>query len=175
MKYQNNLYNIRTRLLLILSWVPVGYTVLKHGVSPYQITGSSMAPSLNPGLDLVENDVVLVKKYGLKGKDGLARGDIVVFRSPYYPDKLSVKRVVGIQGDKINTRPPCPKPQQRVLRNHVWVEGDNAFHSIDSNTFGPISQGLVVGKVIAVIWPLSRIGVDFSKGGRDPRDLDEPV
>lgn len=169
-----NYQHISTKVLLILSWMPVGYTAWKHGFSPYQITGFSMAPTLNPGLELMDNDIVLVKKYGLKGKGGLTKGDIVVFRSPYYPEKLSVKRVVGTQGDNITTRHPSIKLHQRIPRNHIWVEGDNAFHSVDSNTFGPVSQGLVVGKVMAVVWPLSRMGADFSKGGRDPT-VDEVV
>lgn len=55
-----------------------------------------------------------------------------------------------------------------VPRNHLWVEGDNEFHSIDSNTFGPVSLGLVVGKVVLLLWPISRWGTDL-RGGRDAR------
>lgn len=91
-----------------------------------------------------------------------------MFRSPEDPEKLVTKRVIGLQGDVILPRSELyPKKQALIPRNHLWVEGDNAFHSVDSNKFGPISQGLVVGKVTGVIWPLLRFGVDISKGGRD--------
>lgn len=151
------------RVFLALSWIPVGYTFLKHGFSPYQITGFSMSPSLNPGLESTANDIVLVKKFGIKSPGKLAKGDIVVFKSPLNPEKLSVKRVVGLDGDKIATKLPFPKEYSIVLRNHIWVEGDNTFHSIDSNLFGAVSKGLVEGKVIAVLWPLNRFMTNFEK------------
>lgn len=151
------------RLLLTLSWIPVGYTFLKHGYSPYQITGFSMSPYLNPGLDSLTNDIVLVKKFNIKSPGKLKIGDIVVFKSPLNPERLSVKRIVGLQGDKIKTKLPFPKETSIVPRNHIWVEGDNTFHSIDSNNFGAVSKGLVEGKVIAIIWPLTRFMLNFEK------------
>ena len=84
-----------------------------------------------------------------------------MFRSPENPEKLLTKRVVGIQGDIIRPKsPPYPKSEVKIPRNHFWVEGDNSFHSIDSNKFGPVSQGLVIGKVVTIIWPPSRFGVN---------------
>lgn len=127
-----------------------------------------MSPTFNPGTDSTTKDVVLIRKYDLKWSTSLNRGDVVMFRSPEDPEKLVTKRVIGLQGDVILPRSELyPKKQALIPRNHLWVEGDNAFHSVDSNKFGPISQGLVVGKVTGVIWPLLRFGVDISKGGRD--------
>lgn len=77
------------------------------------------------------------------------------------PSKTYCKRIKGIQYDSILTRYPYPREVVHIPRNHVWVEGDNAFHSIDSNNFGPISNGLVVGKAVKVIWPPSRWGTDL--------------
>lgn len=135
-----------------------------------------MAPTLNPGTDTTQNDVVLIRKYNLKGPDSLKRGDVVMFHSPSDPEKLVTKRVVGLQGDVIIPRSKMyPRSQARIPRNHLWVEGDNAFHSIDSNEFGPISQALVVGKVVSIIWPFSRIGTDISSGGRDARRKEVPL
>lgn len=128
-----------------------------------------MAPSLNPALSTSANDILLVRKYGLKKPDSFQRGDVVLFRSPSNPEKILTKRIVGLQGEQIRPKSPYPKSVATIPRNHFWVEGDNAMHSIDSNTFGPISQGLIIGKALTVLWPLSRYGADFSKGGRDAR------
>lgn len=117
-----------------------------------------MAPTFNPGTTSTAQDIALVQKFDLKRPNSLTRGDIIMFRSPSDPERFVTKRITGIQGDIVHPRsPPYPKTQTAIPRNHLWVEGDNTVHSIDSNTFGPISQGLVVGKVVAIIWPLSRI------------------
>lgn len=126
----------------------------------------SMTPAFNPGTETLTNDVALVQKFGMKNKENLYRGDIILFRSPIDPEKILTKRIVGLQGDSINCLAKYPKATTTIPRNHFWVEGDNEFHSIDSNNFGPISQALVIGKVISIMWPVSRIGHDFKVGGR---------
>lgn len=144
------------------------FTALDHVYLPCRISGSLMAPSLNPGTSSTTEDIVLVQKYNVKWPKSLRRGDVVMFRSPQDPEKLVTKRIIGVQGDLILPRSPdYPKRQALVPRNHFWVEGDNGFHSIDSNVFGPISQGLVVGKVRMVLWPPLRFGSDITSGGRD--------
>ena len=44
-----------------------------------------------------------------------------------------------MEGDVVETRPTYPERNVVVPQNHVWVEGDEAFHSRDSNTYGPVS------------------------------------
>lgn len=129
-----------------------------------------MSPTFNPGTESTTKDVVLVRKFNLKKPNSLDIGDVVMFRSPSDPERLLTKRIIGLQGDLIFPRDPnYPKRQALIPRNHLWVEGDNAFHSIDSNTFGPISQGLVEGKVSTIIWPPARVNADIRSGGRDGR------
>lgn len=152
-----------------LTWFPVLYSFSNHVYLPCKITGLSMAPTFNPGTETTTNDVALVQKFDVKSPSSLVRGDVIMFRSPNDPEKLLTKRVVGLQGDIILTKTPYPRSQAVIPRNHLWVEGDNAFHSIDSNNFGPISQSLVIGKVVCVIWPPSRFGSDIASGGRDAR------
>lgn len=155
--------------LVTLTWFPVVYVALDHVYLPCQISGSSMAPIFNPATDSVMKDVVLLKKYGVRSPGSLARGDIVMFRSPTDPERLLTKRVVGTQGDTIFPRDPnYPRKEILVPRNHLWVEGDNEFHLVDLNKFGPISQALVVGKVEGIIWPLNRWGAKL-EGGRNAR------
>ncbi|CAK9441486.1 uncharacterized protein LODBEIA_P53540 [Lodderomyces beijingensis] len=152
--------------LLTLTWLPVLYSFTSHVYQPYQIKGSSMTPTFNPGTSTTAKDIVLVQKFNIKSKpDSIAKGDIIMFRSPLDPDKLLTKRVIGVNGDRVYPKSPrYPKSEVKIPRNHLWVEGDNSFHSIDSNEFGPISKGLVVGKVVYIIWPASRWGQDLRGG-----------
>ena len=82
-------------------------------------------------------------------------GDVVLLRSPTDPEKILIKRVLGVAGDEILTRAPYPKPRCPIPTNHLWVEGDN-IHSVDSNNFGPVSTGLVIGKATRIVFPPSR-------------------
>lgn len=34
-----------------------------------------------------------------------------------------------------------------VPQGHVWVEGDNPAYSVDSRSYGPIPEQLIVGRV----------------------------
>jgi len=63
---------------------------------------------------------------------------LVADRSPKDPEKMLIKRVIGIEGDTVFTRPPYPFKTAVVPVGHVWVEGDDGVHSIDSNTYGPV-------------------------------------
>lgn len=56
-----------------------------------------------------------------------------------------------------------------VPYGHVWIEGDNWRNSLDSNDFGPISKGQIIGKA-TWIW---RTWTQFKRMGdeRDERDV----
>ncbi|KAI8941559.1 hypothetical protein NX059_002774 [Plenodomus lindquistii] len=48
-----------------------------------------------------------------------------------------------------------------VPYGHLWVEGDNWRKSLDSNDFGPVSKGLVIGRARWVWrgwWPFGEVG-----------------
>ena len=44
-----------------------------------------------------------------------------------------------------------------IPKGHCWVEGDNQETSVDSRRYGPVSNGLIFGKVKWVIYPFHRI------------------
>lgn len=140
-----------------LSWVPVAVTFTQTIGQPIVIQGRSMQPTLNPDSSLGRRDWVLLQKYGLRSD--LHRGDVVVLRSPSDPNKVLIKRIIACGGDNIKPRDASnyPKQQLKIPPSHLWVEGDYV-HSQDSNDFGPISSGLVMGKARYILWPPSRWG-----------------
>ena len=120
---------------------------------------------------LQEQDAGKDNRYGLK------RGDVVMFWKPHKPEEIGIKRVVGTAGDTVYpTRGYALDERVRETRvqgsldgladyeenvvlasetgkvvvpyGHVWVEGDNWRKSYDSNDFGPISKGLILGKAV---------------------------
>jgi len=121
--------------------------------------GPSMYPTLH-----FNGDLLLVSKLHKHGK-GVEVGDVVVFRYPFYFRSDTCKRVLGMPGDFVLRGEACAQEplevgedadMTQVPEGHIWVEGDNVPWSRDSREYGPIALGLVTGKVIARIWPLSR-------------------
>jgi inner membrane protease subunit 2 len=111
------------------------------------IKGRSMTPTLNPNNDQ-ERDVVLVYK-----TQQVEMNDICIFKHPMNMALNLIKRVRGIQGDWCYYQ----NKGQTIPQGSVWFQGDESFRSLDSRDFGPVPRGLIIGKAIAIIWPLSRI------------------
>uniref|UniRef100_A0A674APE3 Peptidase S26 domain-containing protein n=1 Tax=Salmo trutta TaxID=8032 RepID=A0A674APE3_SALTR len=44
----------------------------------------------------------------------------------------------------------------RVPDGHFWIQGDHQGHSLDSNSFGPVSLGLVHVRASHIFWPPNR-------------------
>ena len=89
------------------------------------VCGYSMLPTFHDG------DLVIFKKYHLN-KSTLKRGDIVIFNHPYKNIRL-IKRVKTIKEFSIE------------------VSGDNKKFSSDSNIFGSIQKGAILGIVTSRI------------------------
>ncbi|KAF2849694.1 LexA/Signal peptidase [Plenodomus tracheiphilus IPT5] len=131
--------------------------------------------------------------------DGIKRGDVVTFWKPHRPSEISIKRVVGLPGDVVYPARGYALDAEHYVRRlkglpdglvdgdedavlgsdevgkvvvpygHLWIEGDNWRRSLDSNDFGPISKGLVIGKARWLWrgwWPFGEVGDARSKGER---------
>lgn len=152
--------------LIVVAAVAVLIATLAFPV--LQISGSSMEPTLND-----EEIVVLLKTTNMK------KDELCCFS---YQNKLLIKRVIGLPGDKINIdingnvfvndelidEPyvtdkalgecditfPC-----YVTDNHYFVLGDHRSTSIDSRSsvIGLVSEEFIVGKIFFRIWPFKSI------------------
>ncbi|CAN5360603.1 signal peptidase I [soil metagenome] len=137
--------------------------------APMTVQGRSMEPTLRAG------DVVLVGR--LSGAPEVHRGDLVVFRDP--DRALSLKRVIGLAGDRVAIRDGVLEVDGRPLREDyvstgasdgvffgpitvaagtVFVLGDNRDDSIDSRSYGAVEVEHLVGPVLAGLWPPRTVG-----------------
>lgn len=131
--------------------IPLGITFVDTVGYVARVDGVSMQPALNPASS---SDYVFLNRWYIKFSE-VSRGDVVALTSPKDPDQKLIKRVVGLEGDIINTY-GYKKPFVRIPEGHCWIEGDHTGHSMDSNLFGPISLGLITAKASAIVWPPSR-------------------
>lgn len=156
--------------LIVVAAVAVLIATLAFPV--LQISGSSMEPTLND-----EEIVVLLKTTHMK------KGELCCFT---YQNKLLIKRVIGLPGDKITidesgnvfvndviiSEPyvtekalgecdisfPC-----YVSDNHYFVLGDHRSTSIDSRSsvIGLVSEDYIVGKIFFRIWPFDKLSLVY--------------
>lgn len=133
--------------------VPVAVTFLDRVACVARVEGASMQPSLNPG-GSQSSDVVLLNHWRVRNLE-VRRGDIVSLVSPKNPGQKIIKRVIALEGDIIKTIGHKNR-YVKVPRGHIWVEGDHHGHSFDSNSFGPVSLGLLHARATHILWPPGR-------------------
>ncbi|XP_063094825.1 mitochondrial inner membrane protease subunit 2 isoform X2 [Cavia porcellus] len=79
----------------------------------------------------------------------------IILKSPKNPEQKIIKRVIALEGDIIRTIGHKNR-YVKVPRGHIWVEGDHHGHSFDSNSFGPVSLGLLHAHATHILWPPKR-------------------
>ena len=83
----------------------------------------------------------------------LTRGELVSLKSPVKPNRIICKRIIGLPGDVVCVDPTglkAPSVEHVVVpKGHIWIAGDNAACSTDSRDYGPVSMGLIRGRIIA--------------------------
>ncbi|KAK0168416.1 hypothetical protein PV327_002219 [Microctonus hyperodae] len=136
----------------ILIGIPIGITFVDTVGYVARVEGLSMQPALNP--DSTKTDYVFLNRWTIRDYN-LNHGDIISFVSPKHPNQTLIKRVIALEGDELYTI-GYRSPVIKVPDGHCWVEGDHTGHSVDSNTFGPVSLGLITARATCIIWPPSR-------------------
>ncbi|KAL5774051.1 hypothetical protein ACOSP7_011608 [Xanthoceras sorbifolium] len=118
--------------------------------------GPSMLPTISSSSSLL-----LAERVSHRFND-VGPGDIVIVRSPEVPTKVVIKRVIGLEDDRVSyvVDPKNSEKSETVVvpKGHIWVEGDNIYHSNDSRNFGAVPYGLLQGKVFWRIWPPKDFG-----------------
>lgn len=134
----------------------------------FVIHSDSMSPTLQKG------DTILVFKlpfYQIK----VTTNDIIIFN---VYNKSFVKRVVAIEYDEVVIKNGSIFINQKenissvkyefdkkenysniIEKNNIYVLGDNISNSVDSRNFGTIMNERIIGKVILIFSPLSRISI----------------
>ncbi len=143
-----------------------------HFYDIIRITGPSMSPYLNTDFEdgggaatdlhdiTKSSDRIMLNLY--EPRKNLRQGMVVAFRTPHDPERWAIKRIVALEGDRVFPLPHYPGYEALEARGlivplgHLWVEGDVADSnkkdvSMDSNIYGPISTGLVMGRATHVI------------------------
>jgi signal peptidase I len=180
-KWQENLkliadivYNFAIIVVIVAA---IRYTL----ISPFQVNGSSMLPTLET------SEFLMVDKlsYFLHNPE---RGDIVVLIPPENTETFYVKRIIGLPGEKIeflngqviihNTEHPeglrleepylspenkdtyLPTRENKIIpipENNFFVMGDNRHASNDSRSWGILHRQSIEGKAWFVFLPLNRM------------------
>ena len=126
-------------------------------------------------------DRVLARPYGSTTPE---RGDLVAFWAPARTladcgaSGVFVKRLIGLPGDTWAEKAgyvyidgkrldePYIKPQYRdqatyaplkIPAGQYFVMGDNRVGSCDSRKWGTVPRRDIIGKLIAIYWPLARV------------------
>ncbi len=166
-----NLSEKRTHLIRelieILALTLLIFLVIRFTVQSFRVDGESMQPSLR------SEEFVLVDKVTYLFQSP-QRGDVIVFHYPLDTHRDFIKRIIGLPGDTISTtsarvivdgqalhEPYISLPHNfesdtwKLGPNQFFVMGDNRDNSLDSRSWGPLDRNYIIGKALAVYWPVS--------------------
>lgn len=150
-----------------------------------KVAGNSMLNTLH------NDDMLFVNKIGKNFTD-YERGNIIILKAPDYPNRLYVKRIIGIPGDTISlkdekvflngeelnekytsvdyTLPVSEITEWTLADGEYFVMGDNRLEgaSNDSRNFGPINKSEIVGHAFVRFYPFQDAGkIDNNPYGED--------
>jgi signal peptidase I len=144
---------VREYFELIAETAVFVFFVMTFVVQAFQIPTGSMEPTLLVGDFLLVNKLaytrpVLPLEGVLLPRKPIARGDIVVFKYPKDLTKDFVKRVIGLEGEKVEVKDkqvyvndvPLEEPYKVHIDSHVNSKND--FYNYDDvirDNYGPVT------------------------------------
>jgi signal peptidase I len=157
--------------------LPIRYFLIQ----PFYVQGASMEPTFQSHDYLIINEF----EYRFHIKEP-ARGDVVVFRSPYNQKEYFIKRIIGLPGEKVEikegqiyinnqeqsqgfilkedylagVRTFAEDKQYKEIQlsdEEYFVLGDNRNYSLDSRTFGAVPDKSIIGRAWIRGWPFSKM------------------
>ncbi len=167
LKYTNRTYDYLDLLTVIPTFFAVVVIVNTFLLSFAKVKGPSMKPTFNEGDTLILTTIT----------NKIERGDVIIVESHKdLENKLWIKRLVGLPGDKIkiennklyinselvienyvtfSCNPDyssfCDVNEFILGENEYFILGDNRNESKDSRIIGPITKEEIVGKVLLKI------------------------
>lgn len=140
-------------LWTILKFYCAWHAFNEYVAEPVTLVGDSMKPTINNNRSI---EIIMFERISVR-RERLKVGDVVTAKHPYYSDVHICKRLMGMEGDRIQRTDPNTQKIETIIvpTGHVWLEGDNADGSKDSRVYGPIPYGLLRSRALCKIWPLA--------------------
>ncbi len=164
-------WNVLEYLITLLLMIVLAFSIRAVLFEPMRVKGSSMENTLLPG------DYMAVEKLSYIVKP-MKRGDVVICYYPNNDEYTCVKRIIGLEGDRIVIEGGTVSVNGVTLREDyvttgmtskhdgtyqvepgcIFVMGDNRLVSRDSTDgmVGNIPMERVIGRVRRVLLPASR-------------------
>jgi signal peptidase I len=143
---------------------------------PLRVTGDSMLPNF------LDGEQIVAEKVSVKTGD-IERGEVIIFKHPVHTDRLVIKRVIALPGEKVQimnkttyingialdesylgegevTEPGTvihDEEEYEVPANSYILMGDNRGNSTDSRHWGAVNKDMIIGKGLLVYYPLNNI------------------
>ncbi len=147
------------------------YFAIDAVIDRVEVFNISMDPTVKQG------EVIFVNKLAYRLGE-VDRGDVVTFHYPEDPDYDYIKRAIGLPGDEVRIaegevyvndiqldEPYLPdhttegEGSWTVPEGMYFVMGDNRQGSSDSRSWGFVPEEDLIGKALAVYWPLNDMRV----------------
>jgi signal peptidase I len=183
--------NLRETVEAIVLAFAIALVIRTFVIQAFKIPSGSMIPTLQIGDHILVNKFLLgtpvdvpftnIHLFRMPGLRKPQRGDIIVFKYPEDPTRDFIKRVIGVEGDTIESKdktvyvngrklvepyaqhvdsfikPPGMDKRDNfgpvtVPKDSVFVMGDNRDQSYDSRFWGFVDLPRVKGKAIIIYW-----------------------
>ena len=183
--------NLRETIEAIVVAFAIALVIRTFVIQAFKIPSGSMIPTLQIGDHILVNKFLLgtpvdvpftnIHLFRMPGLRKPQRGDIIVFKYPEDPTRDFIKRVIGVEGDTIESKDKTLFVNGRKLmesyaqhvdsfikpsgmdkrdnfgpitvpKESVFVMGDNRDQSYDSRFWGFVDLPRIKGKASIIYW-----------------------